>query len=81
MEFITPCSPQSEKHGEYMEAFMDKSKDHLPTGLSITQIEMDIVREESERTGINSFSATVRKIIREWYEFTGRKIEDIGKGK
>lgn len=60
---------------------MDKSKDHLPTGLSITQVEMDIVREESERTGINSFSATVRKIIREWYESTGRKIEDIGKGK
>ena len=60
---------------------MDKSKDHLPTGLSITQVEMDIVREESERTGINSFSATVRKIIREWYELTGHKIEELGKGK
>ena len=60
---------------------MGKSKDYLPTGLSITQVELDIVREESEKRGISSFSATIRMIIREWYEFTGRKIEDIGKGK
>jgi len=60
---------------------MDKNKEHLPTGLSITQVELDIVKEESEKRGINSFSATVRMIIREWYESTGRKIEDIGKGK
>jgi len=60
---------------------MDKNKEHLPTGLSITQVELDIVREESEKRGINSFSATVRMIIREWYEATGRKIEDLGKGK
>ena len=59
---------------------MDKNKDHLPTGLSITQVEMDIVREESEKRGINNFSATVRMIIREWYELTGRKIEEVGRG-
>ena len=56
---------------------MDKSKDHLPTGLSITQVEMDIVREESERRGINNFSATVRMIIREWYELTGHNINEL----
>ncbi len=60
---------------------MGKSKDHLPTGLSITQVEMDIVREESKKRGINNFSATVRMIIREWYEFTGRQIEDLMKDK
>ena len=56
---------------------MDKNKEHLPTGLSITQVEMDIVREESEKRGINNFSATVRMIIREWYELTGHKIEEL----
>ncbi len=60
---------------------MDKNKEHLPTGLSITQIELDIVREESEKRGINSFSATVRMIIREWYEYKYGKIEELGKGK
>ena len=48
------------------------------TGISLTQVEKDIVLEESKRTGINNVSATLRKIIREWYEFTGRKIEDLG---
>jgi predicted oxidoreductase len=61
---------------------MDKRKDYLPTGLSITQVELDIVRKESEKRGINSFSATIRMIIREWDELKyGRKIEELGKGK
>ncbi len=57
---------------------MDKKKDFNPTGISLTQVEADIVQEESLKRGINSFSATVRVIIREWYEATGRKIEDRG---
>ena len=60
---------------------MDKNKEHLPTGLSITQVEMDIVKEESEKRGINNFSATVRMIIREWYESKYGKIEELGEGK
>ena len=54
---------------------MDKKKEHLPTGLSITQVEMDIVDLESKTTGINNFSATVRKIIREWALLTGKVVE------
>ena len=55
---------------------MNKKSEHLPTGLSITQVELDIVEKESSRTGINNFSATIRKIIREWAEFTGRDVGD-----
>jgi len=57
---------------------MDTRKDPVLTGISLTQVEKDIVLEESKRTGINNVSATLRKIIREWYVFTGRKIEDLG---
>ncbi len=60
---------------------MDKKKEFNPTGISLTQVEADIVQEESSKRGINSFSATVRMIIREWAELTGKKIEDIGRGK
>ena len=60
---------------------MDKKKDFNPTGISLTQVEADIVQEENLKRGIYSFSATVRMIIREWYESTGKKIEDIGRGK
>lgn len=56
---------------------MDVKKDPVLTGISLTQVEKDIVIEESKRTGVNNMSATIRMIIREWYEFTGRKIEDL----
>ena len=54
---------------------MDKKSEHLPTGLSITQVELDIVENESRETGINNFSATIRKIIREWAILTGKVKE------
>ncbi len=61
---------------------MDKKKDFNPTGISLTQVEAGIVQEESLKRGINSFSGTVRMIIREWYELTTRKkVKDIGSGK
>jgi hypothetical protein len=67
--FIIPVS---------MEVQMGEKYAPVLTGISLTQVEKDIVLEESKRTGINNVSATLRKIIREWYEFTGRKIEDLG---
>ena len=60
---------------------MDTKKDPVLTGISLTQVEKDIVLEESKRTGINNVSATLRMIIREWYKFTGRQIEDLMKDK
>jgi len=53
---------------------MDKKKDFNPTGISLTDIEARIVNEESERRGINNFSAMARVIIREWAEMKGIQI-------
>lgn len=36
------------------------------TGVSLTEFEQDIVTEESNRSGLFNFSATLRQIIREW---------------
>lgn len=56
---------------------MDEKKMFNPTGISLTDVEAKIINDESKKRGYISFSATVRMIIREWYEFTGRKIEEL----
>jgi len=38
------------------------------TGISLTEYERAIVAKESQRRGLYNFSATLRQIIREWYE-------------
>ena len=40
------------------------------TGVSLTELEKDIVLEESQKRGLHNFSATLRMIIQEWREFT-----------
>ena len=52
----------------------NKKKDFNPTGISLTDIEARIVNEESERRGVNNFSAMARVIIREWAEMKGIQI-------
>lgn len=44
------------------------------TGFSLTPTEIEIIAAESQRTGINNNSATLRKIIREWHEFASRNV-------
>lgn len=58
---------------------MDKKK-YKPTmtGISLTELERDIVQSESEKRGLYNFSATLRMIIREWVKFT-RVIPDNDK--
>lgn len=52
----------------------NKRKDFNPTGISLTKVEAKIVNEESERRGINNFSAMARVIIREWAEMKGIQV-------
>ena len=40
------------------------------TGISLTELERDIVQSESINRGLHNFSATLRMIIREWRELT-----------
>ena len=47
-------------------------KKHYPvvTGVSLTELEKNIVLEESQKRGLYNFSATLRMIINEWKELT-----------
>lgn len=38
------------------------------TGISITEFEREIVERESERRALFNFSATLRQLLREWYQ-------------
>ena len=50
---------------------MDNKKHKLVmTGISLTELERDIVQSESISRGLHNFSATLRMIIREWRELT-----------
>ena len=50
---------------------MEKKKHHpAVTGVSLTELEKDIVLEESQKRGLHNFSATLRMIIREWANFS-----------
>ena len=50
---------------------MDNKKHKLVmTGISLTELERDIVQSESINRGLHNFSATLRMIIREWRALT-----------
>ena len=56
----------------YMKESISPTKKYHPavTGVSLTELEKDIVLEESQKRGLHNFSATLRMIIREWAKFT-----------
>lgn len=47
-----------------------KSYSPTVTGVSLTELEKDIVLEESQKRGLHNFSATLRMIINEWKRLT-----------
>ena len=56
---------------------MNKRK--APTGISLTEVERDIVYTESVRRGLHNFSAMVRMIIHEWKDLTAPTPPGNGK--